>query len=126
MPEEFQGWLRRIGSREGRARQTFSFEDRQVPIVSLPADAVVRRVWLEIIEPFDAEINDLMVGVYGEEDRFIDPSDILNEGAAGAYPTNSAGPFARLAADTTIIATYTPTGTPTAGLAEVFIEYILP
>lgn len=98
------------------------FSDAEVPVVDVPAGAVVLRAWGEVLEAFDAgTTNVLHVGVTGDTDKYLGTADI-DESAVGVSAAK--GPFAAEAAAVTVKAFFTQTGTAaTAGRARVFVEY---
>lgn len=111
------------------AEITFSAAAARQLIDSLPAGAVILRVWVEVLEAFNATTSNLVtvgtgaVGA-GTADDYIGASDVT-EGTPGVYPATPKGPQAALTADSDIYVYYTPgAADASTGKARAFIEWV--
>jgi hypothetical protein len=98
------------------------FGSTTVTIDSLAVGDVVVKAWVSVTTAFNAATtNVVLVGITGTTNKYIAAADVT-EGTPGVYPTGGAGPFAAETAATSLIATYTQTGTAaTTGAARVYV-----
>ncbi len=102
-----------------------------VALFTIPANSILLTVIAKVVTPFDGTtIQTLEVGITGNIDKYIDLVDFLPEAAANVNKaslngvTNDQDQPEYLAAATALIATWTNTGTPAAGVTRVYAVYL--
>jgi hypothetical protein len=100
---------------------SLSITSASVTLDSLAVGDVVVQCWAEVLTAFNAgTTNVLTVGNTGSGTAYLGASDVT-EGTPGVYPTGGKGPFTAEATATSLVATYTQSGTAaTTGSAKVY------
>lgn len=94
-----------------------------VPLVSVPANAVVSKLVVNVTQAWDSSLPTVIIGDAGDTDRFVESKDVdLNK--VGIYVVTELHLYSVLTAVNIILDNNT--ATPTQGAARVGIEYALP